>query len=247
MKRTAIIIGSPLDKNSVNYLKGVYNDYDSMITFLKTPSGGAWQNIKKRINPTKQSVLNAISDTYYDDYVFLYFSGHGSYDGKDTILQLNDKERTYLSDILPDNRKCLVIVDACRKYTPYGYRNFIGEIKKSFSSKLTKDYARKLFNQSLIDSDDGLVIAYAASVGEFSWESHSGGIFTDTLLYKTREWTETINEFKILSFNTVFLKVKKQVPVITKNFKQIQHPELSVENMRNYFPFAVKEKIKKFY
>ena len=84
MRRKALIIGNSGDKKNPNeYLEGVEKDIKNYKDFLLSPIGGLWnkEEISVSLNETKEQIrkeLIALKQNKYD-FVFILFSGHGSY------------------------------------------------------------------------------------------------------------------------------------------------------------------------
>jgi hypothetical protein len=244
MKRKAIIIGSPLSDYHVSHLKGAIKDYNSVINFLQSPSGGAWENIQSGLNPNKKNVFNEISNSINEDYVLLYFSGHGSFNGENTVLQINDNETISLSEIKLYNKKIMIIIDACRIYIPTSFSSFLGDIKESYTSKLNHSEAKQIFNTYLSRCEDGIVLLNSCSINEYSYEGKNGGYFTQTLLNDSQNWTKKVDKYGIMPINNIFPQVKRKVQNLSKDHEKSQNSEI-ISNLKSetWFPFVIKKAI----
>ncbi len=92
----------------------------------------------------------------------------------------------------------------------------------------------------LAQSHDGIAIAYACSIGEFSYDTRLGGDYTYSLLKTSLEWYANQNNESILSINGAndlalqYLKFKS-------NFNQNPQMVTAKSKEKNLnFPFAIK-------
>jgi hypothetical protein len=241
MKRKAILIGAPGSRYSHNYLQGVDYDIKNYIKFLKSPSGGAWENseIFAVKHPNKKDLLKLIK-TINSDYVLTIFSGHGAYSlSGQTILAINRTQHLKLGNLVTKAKKQMFIVDTCRSFVDSGISDFLGEELRNFPSRLTKQQARIIFDNYLRKCENGAVICYSCSIGETSIDSNYGGYFTTSLLDKTQQWIEKPSKFNILPINSAFTLAKNYL--VTKLTDE-QNPKLKTTQQRKFwFPFAIRK------
>lgn len=77
VRRRAILIGDPGPRK--NYLPGVDDDVRNMRGYLLSPRGGGWlpHEITVIWREAKAQILAAVR-SIEEDYLFVYYSGHGS-------------------------------------------------------------------------------------------------------------------------------------------------------------------------
>ncbi len=241
MKRLAVLIGAPGSQYSDNYLAGVDFDIHNFIRFLQSPSGGAWD--KSEIiaikNPNKVSLLGYVN-AIRADYVLTVFSGHGAYSlHSQTILAINRAQQVTLRELISRAPKQMFIVDTCRSFVDSGISGFLGEELRSFPSRLTRQYARAIFDTYLEKCEDGVVVCYSCSEGETAKDSPDGGYFTTSLLDKTQQWVEYPSKFDILPINSAFTLAKNY---LINKLTDGQTPQLKASRKRYYwFPFAIRK------
>ena len=243
MNRKVIIIGSPGFSTIKGFLPGVEKDVANYYRFFKSPTGGAWDEneITTVVNPYANS-LKAYLGNIECDYSIVVFSGHGAYFRRNqtTYLQANPYESISVNDLTTKAPKQLIIVDACRSFVESGLSGFLGEQLKSFSSRLSRAEAKRIYNSHLMKCEDGIIVCYSCSVGEYSTEDIDGGHFSSTILEVASNFAETSNKFSILPINTAFVRARKYLINYINNE---QHPELRDYHSLgriDWFPFAVK-------
>lgn len=178
--RKAILIGAPGSRTS--YLRGVEKDLVRMSRFLQSNKGGAWKSHEIVVldNPFAADVLSRI-ETTLADYVVVYFSGHGFTDrnSRARMVALRDG---HLPDwcLLNSSPRQLVLIDACRNIASLGLGSLpsVWDGVDHFESVSTYN----LFSQYIANSPGGKMIIHATQPGKYSYDSPSGGIFTQALL-----------------------------------------------------------------
>lgn len=173
MKRCAILIQAPL--SGANYLKGVAVDIACWRKHLKTLSGGAWldEEIVLLKNPTKSSLLNALTLAKFADYSIVIFSGHGFVKKgplgfPETWVYINDsaneEDATFsVNKLNPGTPRCIISVDCCRKYIE---TSLLTESQRSFSNVELRQYYRNLFDKQVLNCEKGCCRIYGAKIGE---------------------------------------------------------------------------------
>jgi Caspase domain len=179
ISRKAILIGCPGNKD--NFLSGVKPDLLKMSKFLQSDKGGAWksQEILSLENPYATDVMTSIGSAIAD-YVFVYFSGHGYTEiDNSRMIMLRDKSICDLY-LLNDSPRQLVVVDACRNYSVPTLGGFpeINEDVNHFEQQSTYEY----FNDCIAASAEGKLIVHSTQPGKYSYDSVSGGLFSQALL-----------------------------------------------------------------
>lgn len=229
--RKAILIGSPGSGNS--FLRGVPEDLTNMENFLQSDKGGRWfpDEIITLTNPSFEKVFSVVHTTRAD-YNFIYFSGHGftSHDNS-RMLALRDNN---IADLffINDSPRQLIVIDACRNYVPpriSGIPDF-GEEWFSFDGIYE---AREMFNSYINNSPHGKTIIHATQIGEYSYDSSTGGYFTKALLtISKRVKTET--------YRPIFItRVLDLVPQVLQKQGNSQIPCIAYTEGNLIVPFAI--------
>lgn len=178
MNKRVFIIGN--DRS----LQGVKIDIENYRTFLKSPFGGEWydQEINILLNPTKKLVRDFIS--YYKslnlDYLIVYFSGHGGYK-RSTQFELNAAGES-ISEIefQSISPRQLSIYDCCRGY----------EIEKVSPVTLSDSFinkahihTRRIYEERILQASlNQHVRLYSCGVGESSYDTPEGGLYSKNLI-----------------------------------------------------------------
>lgn len=179
MRRYAILLGN------TNGLPGVQKDLIGLKAFLHSERGGCWNEneifLKENISlENLRTLLNNLKRNNYD-YLIFYFSGHGGYNKRNTIIKLNKNNETVSESELKNvAKRQLTIFDCCRcliKPT----ENFSSEallLEKSFC----KNIIRGLFDNRILQASPQQTTLYSCDVGQYSNDTNRGGIYTVSLL-----------------------------------------------------------------
>lgn len=242
MKRRAIIIASPLRKGYSGFLPGVKYDVLNYASFLTSSLGGAWRKdeIEILVNPSKAQIIETMFYTR-GDYVFTAFSGHGGTDMKTrkALLNINENETIWLSQLTAKSNRQLAIIDTCSTYINYGFSEKPQLIGDPFSSDsgLTLQQARIIFDNRVMASRKGWTVLHSASPGESAIDTEKGGVFSLSILKTAKIWENLASNGRILpvsvaySYSSIYLKRK---------FKASQNPRILHSGVNPNFPFAVK-------
>jgi len=240
MKRKALIIGNSGDKNNPKeYLEGVKKDVTNYNSFLQSNIGGKWYDheIVLSLDETKNEVLKKISTVKQEqnDFVFILFSGHGSYSiwKECRKLYLFD-EYLYEDDLTYLAHRQITILDTCA-----GVENdLLTESMESFAMdntfrKALTDY-RKKYEHEISKCPNQQAILYSSSIDESSNDdSELGGYFAYTLLNVARE-----NQQDVLNCKEAYFYAKKIVQEKTNNE---QNPQSKLIKSDNILPFSLKK------
>ncbi|HMV09287.1 MAG TPA: caspase family protein [Cyclobacteriaceae bacterium] len=183
--RRAILIGAP--GSGENHLYGAASDLRMMREFLESPKGGSWlpQEISVLSNPNWSELALRIV-WCHEDYVMIYFFGHGFTDAEtgNRMIVLRDHPMQDL-ELLTKSRKQLVIVDACRNFVRGGLDGIpdFSQHESHFEVYST----RELFDQMIVNSPEGHMIIHATKPGQYSVDTVNGGMFTHTLLQECNQ------------------------------------------------------------
>jgi hypothetical protein len=243
MTRKAILIGSPEQNNTENYLKGVEIDLLHVTHFLKSPIGGSWTDNEMQvlINEPSKKLIDFFQNTQ-EDFLLVYFSGHGNQNLHETLLAFNESEAISISQILSliTSPKSLFIVDTCRKSVGEHFENMTGPEYIHFENSLHQLNTRELYKQKIAECSDGIAIAYSCSVGETSYEAECGGLFTYSLLKTSLNWYESKNNTGVLEIGTATHVTQH---LVKRNSCNEQTPQLiALRNKQQSlnFPIALK-------
>jgi hypothetical protein len=229
--RKAVLIGSP--GAGSNFLHGVAEDLANMKDFLMSDKGGMWYSDEIAVlpNPSFEKVFQEVH-SIKTDYNFIYFSGHGytsEYYKRMLALRDNDIEDLFF---INDSPRQLIVVDACRNFIPTGISGIpdLGEQWYHFDGVYE---AREMFNNYIANSPHGKTIVHATQIGEYSYDSPTGGYFTKTLLnISTKVKSET---YKPIFIN----KVLEFIPVALQKQGNSQVPEITYSEGNVRVPFAI--------
>lgn len=230
--RKAILIGCP--GIGINFLSGVKQDLKNVSKYLQSEKGGVWyeSEIDLLYNPTfaqvKQAIKNAIAD-----YVVVYFSGHGytDIDTNGRMICLKDYE---ISDnhLLNNSLRQLVVIDACRNEVGQGLSG-VPDFEPQWEY-FTGSPVRELFDNYIKNSPAGKLIVHGTQRGEYSYDSSTGGMFTNALLYiGTRIKADQKYTQAPIS------KVLNYIPEILQQQENYQIPSIAYRTGNLKVPFAI--------
>ena len=201
-KRRAILIGAPGPKS--NRLPGVRHDIKNMYGYLLSPRGGGWlwHEITELWCKTKAEIMAAV-DKVEADYLFVYYSGHGSghlghtwqEDGWafEDIRLLELRTGECIEDFMLINERVprqLVICDSCRT-RPGGRIGGIPETLKGIPYTEDDVYAARYWFDRYIDfSPVGRLIVHSTQDEQPAMDSDDGGKFTLALLEGGLYWQQ---------------------------------------------------------
>lgn len=190
MNKRILLIGN--DKG----LPGVKVDLANYRNFFKSPYGGNWYDteITEMLNPTKIKLKSALEIFKFTslDYFIVIFSGHGGQE-RETILELNSQGETIGESELHDIAcRQLNIFDCCRCYPePISKGLQLEALEKLF----TEFNTRSKFEKRISESVHQQVLLYACSIGEYSYDTSDGGIYSQYLL---KAANNIVGDFKLL-------------------------------------------------
>lgn len=229
--RKAILIGCP--GNGESFLNGVEYDLENMRSLLLSDKCGRWNDdeIITLPNPNRYSLLLLIQSTCAD-YVFIYFSGHGWTSNTGArMLELSDYSISDLS-LLNRSPRQLIVVDACREYIAPGIGGLpdFGERFDNFDGYYQ---AREAFNHYIANSPYGKVIVHATQSNQLSFDSPTGGYFTQALInIATR--LETQKNYSPVPISNVL----RHVPTYLQKRNNFQIPAITYKTGNLKVPFA---------
>lgn len=230
--RKAVLIGSP--GNPGSFLKGVKRDIKNMRRFLQSTKGGHWKSneIVELYNPSLSDIA-AVLKNINQDYSLIYFSGHGY-----TELATGNRMVNLRDYSIPDTSllcrspKQLVIVDACRNFSAPGLSGIpqFEDDVDHFEGASTYE----LFSEYIAYSPQGKLIVHATQRGKFSYDSPSGGYFTQALLHiATRMKADA--EYAPCTINSVL----HHVPKLLHRNNNPQVPTIAYSEGTLTVPFAL--------
>lgn len=230
--RKAILIGCPGSGDS--FLIGVKQDLEKVSKYLQSEKGGVWyeNEIMPLYNPSylqvKQAIENAVAD-----YVIIYFSGHGYTDTVNNARMICLKDY-YISDkhLLNNSHRQLVLIDACRNEVGQGISG-IPDFEPQWEY-FTGSPVRELFDNYIKNSPAGKLIVHGTQRGEYSYDSSTGGMFTNALLnIGTR--IKADQTYTQASISTVL----NYVPRILQPQDNYQIPSIAYRTGNLTVPFAI--------
>ena len=231
-KRKAILIGCP--GSGEGFLNGVKRDLKNVSKYLQSEKGGVWyQNeIKTLSNPSYIQVRRELEKSNAD-YTFVYFSGHGytDSDSNDRMLCLRDSD---ISDdlLLNNSPRQLVLIDACRNEISFGLSE-APDFEPQWEH-FTGSPVRELFDSYILNSPVGKLIVHGTQRGQVSYDSPTGGMFTNALLnISTRIQTE--QEYTQASIRNLI----NHVPLVLLPLGYNQIPTIVYKTGSLAVPFAI--------
>ncbi|HIP26197.1 MAG TPA: caspase family protein [Flavobacteriaceae bacterium] len=241
MKRKALIIGNSGDKNNPKeYLEGVKKDVHNYNTFLQSNIGGKWyqHEIVLSLDENKNQVLKKIEDIKKEnnDFIFILFSGHGSYSSWKECRKLYFYDDYIFEDeFINIAKKQLTIFDTCADIENDLILDSAGLESRASLNKYesVKDY-RKIYENEILKCLNQQVVLYSSSIAESSNDdSELGGYFTYSLLKVAKKSNQNV-----LSSKEAYFYAKKIVQERTNNE---QNPQCKCIKSENILPFSIQE------
>jgi hypothetical protein len=155
-------------------------------------------------NATRKNITTLLKNLQITsrDVLFIYFSGHGGMDKKNTFLLTADGGFLYRNELeslvkTKPARLSLVFSDACSSsIEAIGGRGTFLKDNKEKESAFVEIYKNLFYNYQ------GLLYVTAATEGEYAWGGKDGGAFTKSLFHEVLmqdprlSWEENFNEAK---------------------------------------------------
>ncbi|MDR3712344.1 MAG: caspase family protein [Puia sp.] len=241
--RRTILIASPGPFG--DRLPGVLPDVRSLSSYFQTPKGGSWHKdeITLLIDPSRQRVLNMIAGVDAD-FLRVYFCGHGmaefTHDGfgglTDTRWPCLPGDE-FVCDLELINKKVPrqeIICDCCRTRPRDRISGIPETIEEVPFSEEEFWLARRIFDQHIANSPNGITLFHSTADGEPARDSDKGGQFTIALLENALNWQTTASD-KTASLAELFRKVADQL----KRAYYPQYPEILIQDGDMCVPFAL--------
>lgn len=201
-------------------LAGVNIDVKNYYQFFRSPVGGNWEGyeIIKKINPQKNELyIELESLKKLDlDYLIIVFSGHGG-QKRETVLELNSiGETIYDSELKNIAKRQLNIYDCCRIQ--------IEDLSESLTFSTFLEYTnyqniREKYEERIMQAIPQQASLYSCSIGEGSWDTSEGGIYSVELIKAAKNIT---TEFK--SVGSAHVEAADKTLEISKTKGILQHP-----------------------
>ena len=243
MKRHAILIQSPL--NGIDYRPGVCVDIARWSRFLRSLSGGAWDNEEILVlnNPTKSQLKASLIRAKYSDFSIVVFSGHGfvqkdEFLGDDeTYLYLNESENRNESvvseyELNPGTPRCILSFDCCRDFENRPITECAMDETFSCMSESNRDFYRREFDRQVMRCEKGCTRLYSASVTEGANDDPS---FTQILLSFAKLWSDK-NPHKSMNIRDAMCEAAN---IMKNKYHLSQTPVYSGGRRLNHFPLIV--------
>jgi hypothetical protein len=215
MKKRILIIGNN------HGLTGVNIDVKNYNQFFRSPVGGSWEDyeITKKLNPRKNELqieLDLLKKLDLD-YLIIVFSGHGG-QKRETVLELNSSGETINdSELQKIAKRQLNIYDCCRSL-PEDLSESVtfSALLKSIGSQNT----RLRYEARIMQAIHQQASLYSCYIGEGSWDSSEGGIYTVQLIKAAKNIT---TEFK--SVGAAHVEAAEKTLEASKAKPTLQHPD----------------------
>jgi hypothetical protein len=224
MKKRILIIGNN------HGLTGVNIDIKNYFQFFRSPIGGSWEDyeITQKLNPRKNELqieLGLLRKLDLD-YLIIVFSGHGG-QKRETVLELNSGGETINdSELQSLAKRQLNIYDSCRSL-PEDISDSI-----RFSAILKSiDYqnSRLRYEARIMQAIHQQASLYSCSIGEGSWDSSDGGIYSVQLLKAAKNIS---SEFK--SVGSAHVEAAEKTLEVSKTKPTLQHPDAVLLKCMSY-------------
>ncbi len=222
MKRNAIIIGNSRGLNATPV------DMLRFSKFLMSFQGGAWEKeeIVECQDKRADEILKIVADIKADnnDYVIVYFTGHGGVQG-DTILEVNPalellKENSFFG-LAP---RQLNILDCCRCIVTTPLSIYGSSRGVSPMQRVLRDKVRKEYDELVMNAAPQLVRMYSCKEGESSWPSKDGSYYTNNLIGCANELLKTNRVVHVHQcHDAVAIKTAADVQ---NDLQRDQHPDI---------------------
>ncbi len=241
MKRIALIIGNSGDKkNPDEYLEGVEKDINNYKKFLLSSIGGLWyeNEILASLNETKEQIQKKIitlKENKYD-FVFILFSGHGSYSSFKQCRKLYIFDDFIYEEQLRNlSSRQIIILDTCAKIE----EDFVISTESGLLSEnynLIKGHVnfRENYEKAILSMPEQEVILYSSSIDEYSRDdTELGGYFAYNLLVSAKQNTKNV-----LSCKEAYSYAKD---IVQKKTHNKQNPQGEFIKTSNILPFSLGE------
>lgn len=244
--RKALLIGNPGRQGQTEYCEGINKDIQNYALFLRSPSGGGWQeqHIEILHKPSLSNVRAGIQRLKQCDYSKLIFCGQGPFasGGKSALLGINNHEAIDLTELREGSPKHTVILDCWRGIEAPVLTGDL-ECDIAEASKLhSPAECSKYFDGYLERCPPGTVVMHSCSVNERSGEDETiGGYYSFSLLKYAQQWmkggkSQSPRRYSILTVSSAHDEATMAVRSLSKGQ---QNPHIEKPRTGNYFPFAV--------
>jgi len=237
MERRVFIIQGAFTNDelvSANTYGGYYYE------FFKGIAGGAYESdeIHYLKQPTEEVLKLKLTEASLD-YAIIVFIGHGADDGSQ-LLKLNEKEIIRPGQYSSGAKKELYVLESCRSKLDETMKVDFTEKIPLFErggvirEPLTRELARDIYNEHLLNCRDGKVVCFACEDGKEAWNY----FFSQKFLEIPFSWhQDSQTHQKVLGIIDLMGVVKSKVPILSNLRSRItQNPQFSgCEN----FPIAV--------
>lgn len=181
MRRKALLIGN------TNGLSGVKIDLVKFQSFLQSNIGGAWDSNEIQIipDPKRYELLREIEQAKIlkYDYTIVMFSGHGGYQKRQTVLEINaNGEKISETDLKNISPRQLNIYDCCRNVVQTTASRSDSMGFKDYISESTKSKIREAYDRRIMEAIEQQASLYSCSVGESSYDTNDGAVYLSNFL-----------------------------------------------------------------
>jgi hypothetical protein len=222
MKRRALLFGN------TSGLTGVKLDLVNYTKFLLSDFGGQWYDseISIVLNPSRTELISKISSlkSEYPDFAVVIYSGHGGFQ-RGTVLEINkNEEYVHESELRNIASRQILIFDCCRQVSNIQ----ISETKTFCKGLLVDNFKvniRSIYDNRILQSSEQQASLYACSVGESSYDTNDGGIYTNCFLSSIKP--ERNEQFKLLSLAQEEARPKTRTKAY-EIYSKVQTPDQSI-------------------
>jgi len=239
MNRLSLLIGA-----THGGLEMVSNDIAKMSSYLKSVTGGAWNDDEvMEIVDEPLVLIERILLTIKKnkpDFLLTYWSGHGGYSKRyeELLIEVTEKEAIRESNLLGLAQKQLLIFDTCNVILEdAGLESFTESLKHRITASAIDRVKARKYYEELIAASGGIQIAYSCNISEYSTaDDILGSIYTNAIIKQSKAWFS-----RQTSKGNVTIK---EATRLAENAcaRYSQHPKMTGPKIdqRLYYPFAIK-------
>lgn len=202
MKRKAIII-----VNDDGVLEGISKDIQNITGFLTSLSGGSWYESEIEVikNPTLQNLRSklTVQRLLGLDFCLVFFSGHGSSDGRKTHIQINNQKETIEeSALFGFAKKQINFFDCCRCITKSliqkSARSTTLAMDECLPNYLSVEDSRRIYSELVERAINQNPVFYSCELNEVSYDSPNGAVYLSSYLKNASDYTRfSSDKFKL--------------------------------------------------
>jgi hypothetical protein len=245
MKKHAFIVTYPEEKGEKNYCQGVLQDKVNLKNYLMSAVGGAWHDseISTFENTLKPWLISALEQCKGYDYLLIFFSGHGYFNGSETCIELSKYSEMSEESLVGYAKKELIILDCCRVYHPGILLDHkLTELMKALGPGINPAACREKYESDIENCGNTLTKCYSCKTGETSIDDpQEGGLYLSNLVEcaaKKEKFSARYGAQMPVTFSINEIHQEAE-SIVTRRSRGRQNPKIKREKLQTEFPFAV--------